>query len=121
MRLGQDEDVAANLVTQIRNRVFDDKEKAKVTPADLKADTKIKYGTLDWDNNLDDLGDQTPVKFGGLYDEWGWEFACEAQRRIHMIRFGTFSTKTGLITLPLEMDIPPFSLFHITHYKQIVT
>jgi len=23
----------------------------------------------------------------------GWEFACEAQRRIHMIRFGTFSTK----------------------------
>lgn len=93
LRLGQDEDVAANLVTQIRNRVFDDKEKAKVTPADLKADTKIKYGTLDWDNNLDDLGDQTPVKFGGLYDEWGWEFACEAQRRIHMIRFGTFSTK----------------------------
>lgn len=93
LRLGQDEEIAAGLVTQIRNRVFDDKEKAKVTPADLKNDTKIKYGTLDWDNNIDVLGDQTPVQFGGLYDEWGWEFACEAQRRTHMIRFGTFSTK----------------------------
>ncbi|MDY9918684.1 MAG: RagB/SusD family nutrient uptake outer membrane protein [Proteiniphilum sp.] len=93
LRLGQEEEVAADLVSQIRRRVFDNEEQAKVTVADLKADTKIKYGTLDWDNNLDVLGDQTPVQFGGLYDEWGWEFACEAQRRIHMIRFGTFSIK----------------------------
>lgn len=93
LRLGQNEDEAARLVTEIRSRVFDDASQAKITAVELKADTKIKYGTLDWDNNLDNLGNQTPVEFGGLYDEWGWEFACEAQRRTHMIRFGTFSTK----------------------------
>ncbi len=93
LRLVQNENEAANIITQIRNRVFDDPQLAKVTVDDLKSDTKIKYGTLDWDNNLDVLGDQTPVQFGGLYDEWGWEFACEVQRRIHMIRFGTFTTK----------------------------
>jgi hypothetical protein len=93
LRLDQDEDEAADLVSQIRARIFDDPSKATVTAADLKADTKIEYGTLDWDNNIDDPGDQTPVVLGGLYDEYGWEFACEAQRRTHMIRFGTYHTK----------------------------
>lgn len=93
LRLGRNEDEAARLVSQIRSRVFEDASKATVTAADLKADTKIKYGTLDWDNNLDVLGDQSPVVLGGLYDEYGWEFACEAQRRTHMIRFGTYHTK----------------------------
>jgi hypothetical protein len=93
LRLGRDEDVAASLVSQIRARVYDDPAQASVTVAYLKGDTKIKYGTLDWDNNIDNPGDQTPVYLGGLYDEWGWEFACEAQRRTHMIRFKTFSTK----------------------------
>ena len=93
LRLGQNEDEAARLVSQIRARVFSDSSKATVTVADLKADTKIKYGTLDWDNNIDVAGDQTPVVLGGLYDEYGWEFACEAQRRTHMIRFGTYHSK----------------------------
>ncbi|MDR2808959.1 MAG: RagB/SusD family nutrient uptake outer membrane protein [Tannerellaceae bacterium] len=93
LRLNRNEDEAARLVSQIRARVYDDPAKAAVTPAQLKADTKIKYGTLDWDNNIENPGNQTPVYLGGLYDEWGWEFACEAQRRIHMIRFNTYSTK----------------------------
>ena len=93
LRLGQNEQEAADLVTQVRLRDFDTVEQATVTVADLKGDTKIQYGTLDWDNNIDDPGDQTPVELGGLYDEWGFEFACEAQRRTQMIRFGTFSTK----------------------------
>jgi len=95
LRLGgaANEAEAASIVSQIRARVFDDPAKATVTPEDLKADTKIKYGTLDWDNNIDVPGDQTPVVLGGLYDEYGWEFACEAQRRTQMIRFGTFHTK----------------------------
>lgn len=93
MRLGQDKEEAAKIVTQLRQRDFDDAAKATVTVADLEADTKIKYGTLDWDNNIDVPGDQTPVVLGGLYDEWGFEFACEAQRRTQMIRFGTYSTK----------------------------
>lgn len=93
LRLGKNEQEAADIITSIRKRVFDDPADAVVTVEDLKADTKIQYGTLDWDNNIDDPGDQTPVTLGGLYDEWGWEFACECQRRTQMIRFGTFSTK----------------------------
>lgn len=93
LRLGQNEEEAAQIVTQLRQRDFDDKFKATVTVAELKGDTRIKYGTLDWDNNIDVAGDQTPVILGGLYDEWGWEFACEAQRRTEMIRFGTYSKK----------------------------
>lgn len=93
LRLGQNEEEAANIVTQLRQRDFDDASKAAVTVERLKGDTRIKYGTLDWDNNIDVAGDQTPVTLGGLYDEWGWEFACEAQRRTQMIRFGTFSKK----------------------------
>lgn len=61
--------------------------------AGLNISLPLKYGTLDWDNKIDVAGDQTPVKLGGLYDEWGWEFACEAQRRTQMIRFGTFTTQ----------------------------
>jgi hypothetical protein len=93
LRLGQNENEAASIVSQIRARVFDDADKAGVTVADLKANTKIKYGTLDWDNNIEEQGDQTPIELGGLYDEYGWEFACEAQRRTHMIRFGAYDTK----------------------------
>jgi hypothetical protein len=93
LRLGQDESEAASLVSQVRARVFDDPSKAMVSVEQLKADTKIQYGTLDWDNNIDVLGDQSPVVLGGLYDEYGWEFACEAQRRTHMIRFGTYHVK----------------------------
>lgn len=93
LRLGQNKEEAARIVTELRKRDFDDAAKATVTVADLEGDTRIKYGTLDWDNNIDDPGDQTPVLLGGLYDEWGFEFACEAQRRTQMIRFGTYSTK----------------------------
>lgn len=93
LRLGQNKEEAARIVTELRKRDFDDAAKATVTVTDLEGDTRIKYGNLDWDNNIDDPGDQTPVLLGGLYDEWGFEFACEAQRRTQMIRFGTYSTK----------------------------
>lgn len=94
LRLGKDESIAEDLVFQVRSRSFTDKSKARKPLSVLKGDTRIKYGTLDWDNNIDNHGDQTPVFLGGLYDEWGVEFACEAQRRTQMIRFGTYSTKS---------------------------
>lgn len=113
LRLGKDEQEAARIVSQLRSRVFDDPAQATVTVERLKGDTRIQYGTLDWDNNIDDPGDTTPVYLGGLYDEWGFEFACEAQRRTQMIRFGTFNTKnwfnhtrtdshTSIFPIPLE-------------------
>ncbi|MBQ8519781.1 MAG: RagB/SusD family nutrient uptake outer membrane protein, partial [Bacteroides sp.] len=110
MRQGKDEGVAADLVSQIRARVFDDPAQATVTPEDLKADTRIQYGTYDWDNNIEDLGDQTPVVLGGLYDEWGFEFACEAQRRSQMIRFGTFTTKNWFNHTPQGSHVTIFPI-----------
>ena len=110
LRQGKNEDVAAQLVSQIRARVFDDAAQATVTPEDLKADTRIQYGTLDWDNNIDKLGDQTPVYLGGLYDEWGFEFACEAQRRSQMIRFGTFTTKNWFNHEPVGDHVTIFPI-----------
>lgn len=93
LRLGQNEQEAADIVSQVRARSFSDPVKARVTVDDLKANTRIKYGLLDWDNNIVPGTEPTqPVQFGGMYDEWAIEFACEAQRRIHMIRFGTYST-----------------------------
>lgn len=114
LRLGQDEQEAANLVTQIRERSFkNNPEKARVTVEELKADTKIQYGILDENGNITDPGDRTPVELGGLYDEWGWEFAAEARRRTDMIRFGTFQTKSWFnhkpvgnhaILFPIHLD-----------------
>ena len=115
LRLGRDEPIALGLVNKIRSRV----SAPAVTLEELKGDTKIKYGLVGWgsltydqytavskgETTWDKLGvegsqpitqsgdDTAPVELGGLYDEWGWEFACEAQRRIQMIRFGTYSTK----------------------------
>ena len=95
LRLGQNEQEAATIISQIRERAFrENPEKASVTVEWLKGDTHIQYGILDEEGNITGPGDQTAVKFGGLYDEWSWEFACEAQRRTQMIRFGTFQTKS---------------------------
>lgn len=93
LRMGTNEAEAAALVSQIRARAFDDPAKATVTADYLKGNTVMKYGTLDIEGNIAVPGDQTPVELGGLYDELGWEFACEMQRRQQMIRFGTFTTK----------------------------
>jgi len=45
---------------------------------------------LDEKGQIDDAGNTEVVELGGLYDEWGWEFAAEARRRTDMIRFGRF-------------------------------
>ena len=94
-----------------------------LTKADLEADTKMVYGLVpwgdltkeiydecytshDWSAYMDQLEasqgnenvsskgkDKDVLALGGMYDEWGWEFALEGQRRQQMIRFGTFTTR----------------------------
>jgi len=118
LRLQIREDEALDAVNAVRQRSID--PAPAVTLADLKGNTKIKYGLVGWGSltynqytdvvkgtikwsDLPDLehsqtvtqtlDDASAVVLGGLYDEWGWEFACEAQRRTQMIRFGTYSTK----------------------------
>lgn len=115
MRTGN-ADGAAAIVSQIRERAFrnSDPSKATVTGADLLADSKYRWGTIKQDDGMsfadylaymdagnqitgtviDDPGNLEPVKYGGFYDELGWEFALEARRRTDMIRFGTYTTKS---------------------------
>lgn len=93
LRMGR-ADAAAEIVTEIRMRSFDNPEDAVVTGNDLKGDSTFPYGTLDKNGNIDDPGDQSTVKFGRFLDELGWEFAAEARRRTDMIRFGVFQTKS---------------------------
>jgi len=115
LRLKTREDEAVTAVNAVRARVA-----PPITLADLQGDTKVKYGKVpwgaltydmwtqcnsnhDWSSVVAELeASQTPVQsgqdasvvyLGGIYDEWGWEFALEGLRRQQMIRFGTYSTK----------------------------
>lgn len=89
---------AAAYVNQVRARAFKNAPaKAEVTDDDLKANSQYKYYAYAEDYaKTTTPGDQTPVEFGGLYDEYGWEFAWEMGVRTRMIRFGTYTTKNWL-------------------------
>jgi starch-binding outer membrane protein, SusD/RagB family len=122
LRTGQ-ADAAAAIVTQVRQRAFkSNPAKATVTAAQLQANTKYKFGYVE-SYVIADPGDQTPVEFGGFYDELGYEFACEWTRRRDMIRFGTYSTKSWLSHKPqgskiLVFPIPQSFLDANPTYKQ---
>jgi len=128
---------AVALVNAVRSRVAPATDEAT-----LKGNTKMVYGlvpwggltkamwtehdaTHDWSSVVAALeSSQTPVQsgqdatvvaLGGMYDEWGWEFALEGRRRSDMIRFGTYSTKnwfnheaitdghTAIFPIPLDV------------------
>ena len=128
---------AVDLVNAVRTRVAPATDEAT-----LRGNTKMSYGlvpwggltyamwtehdaTHDWASVMEQLEssqkpvqsgfDAVAVNLGGMYDEWGWEFALEGHRRQDMIRFGTYSTKnwfnheavpdghTKLFPIPLEV------------------
>lgn len=97
---------AAQIVTKIRERSFkNNPAKAIVTANQLTGDSKYNwgyyvktYGTTT-PGGLE-KGDITSVKYGGFYDELGYEFAGEESRRRDMIRFGTFTKKSWLSHKP---------------------
>jgi hypothetical protein len=85
---------AAGIVTQVRQRAFagTDPSKADVTAAELAQGSRYQYGY--WSNGtVTELQGGDDIPFGRFYDELGWEFAAEAQRRQDMIRFGVFHRK----------------------------
>lgn len=137
LRLGQRLDEAVAAVNAVDARVG-----RTVTLADLQGNSKMDYGTLTWgaltkemweshdpSHNWDDVvaelessqkrvkgaHDNDVIPFGGMYDEWGWEFCLEGIRRTTMIRFGTFTNRgwfnhepeaddhTALFPIPLEV------------------
>lgn len=96
LRKGGADDMAAQLVTEVRRRNFtDNPDKATVTGSDLKSGSSYDYG------RRDDLVSPTheggsDVEFGRMLDELGWEFSQEGRRRQDMVRFGVFTKKSWL-------------------------
>lgn len=95
LRLGQDEQVAADLVSQVRRRAFDATSASTRTVDQLKGASVYAYGLdnypeegySNWTNHVltNEGGDD--IEFGGLLDDLGWEFAGEMHRRQDLIRF----------------------------------
>lgn len=101
LRTNKDDGTAADLVTLVRRRAFDDSSKASVTAAQLRGGSVYEYGhdeyttsastadegCVDWSNHITSYEGGEDIELGGLFDEYGWEFAGEMQRRMHMRRF----------------------------------
>ena len=84
----------------MRQRAFkENPELAAVTDAELAGNSCYEYGYVE-DYKIVDKGDTSPVEFGRLYDELGWEFAWEMHRRRDAIRFGVYTTKSWLSHKP---------------------
>jgi hypothetical protein len=98
LRLGQPG--AGSIVTQVRERAFKaNPSKAIVTDEQLKGNTCYNYGYVE-NYQIVDPGDQSPVQFGRMYDELGWELAWESFRRRDAIRFGVYTKKSWLSHKP---------------------
>ena len=112
LRMGKNEQEAADLITAVRQRAFRDApEKAVRTVADLKGDSVYEYGvrenTKSGKNPYEDFtypavvtkasdvtghttwkpDNATTIEFGGLLDDLAWEFVGEHHRRQDLIRF----------------------------------
>jgi len=108
LRTGFADDAAA-IVTKVRERNFTGAaaNKAVVTGAELLEGSRYNYGWYDTDGVVKTGPGGTPVTNGGadipygrFFDELGWEFAAEGHRRMQMIRFGVFTTKTWFNHVP---------------------
>ena len=97
---GEDEQVAADLVTEVRQRAFkNNPEKAVRTVAQLKGGSVYDYGRRDIEGDIDANGDLVNIVnnetheggadiiLGGLLDDLAWEFVYEHHRRQDLIRF----------------------------------
>jgi len=94
---------AATIVTQVRQRAFDDPQEAQITGAELQQPSVINWGF--WENGQVVEPDTGPeIRYGRFLDELGWEFAAEGHRRQDMIRFGAFTTKTWMNHRAEESD-----------------
>lgn len=94
-------DQAADLVTQVRERAFDDTNpsKAEVTGAELQEGSNYNYGI--WDGQSQEVVEEQgggDIQYGRFLDELGWEFAIEAHRRQDLIRFTTTSGESVYTT-----------------------
>jgi hypothetical protein len=94
-----DPDGAADLVTQLRMRAFEDPAKATVTGSELMQGSSYNYGVYDSGVITDPEGGDD-IQYGRFLDELGWEFFGEFHRRQDLIRFGVFTTKSWFSHTP---------------------
>jgi hypothetical protein len=97
LRLERDEQTAADLITEVRRRSFDDPAKATRTIADLKGGSRYDYGHREyrcegyanWDpaSYIATTEGGADIILGGLLDDLAWEFVGEHHRRQDLIRF----------------------------------
>jgi starch-binding outer membrane protein, SusD/RagB family len=97
LRLGRDQAVAADLITTVRQRNFDDFADAKRTADDLTGPSVYDYGHREWTSQGPKNYDPSSfvatyeggedIEFGGLLDDLAWEFVGEHHRRQDLIRF----------------------------------
>lgn len=91
LRLGQNEQEAADLVTAVRARNFSNPADAVRTVAQLKGGSCYNYGYQETDPNTGESISTTEggadIQLGGLLDELAWEFVGEHHRRQDLIRF----------------------------------
>ncbi len=102
LRLGKDKQLAADLVSQVRQRNFSSNpSKATRTVAQLEGGSCYAYGheecTVadpdapgcwnDWSTWITTYEGGDDIELGGLLDDLGWEFVYENHRRQDIIRF----------------------------------
>lgn len=95
LRLGTNDALAAQLVTQVRERAFRTTNPAAaiVTGPQLRGGSVYNYGWYE-EGVVTRPEGGADIVFGRFLDELGWEFALEARRRTDLIRFGVFTTKS---------------------------
>lgn len=103
LRLGRDQETAAQIVTDIRKRSFPNAAaKATRTVAQLQGASVYAYGHEEYNGTPDKDGNVnctdwsglkstneggSDIEFGGLLDDLGWEFCAELHRRQDLRRF----------------------------------
>jgi starch-binding outer membrane protein, SusD/RagB family len=97
LRLGRDEQVAADLITEVRSRSFESAADAVRTVAQLKGGSRYDYGHREYTSegfaNFDPAyyivtnEGGADIELGGLLDDLAWEFVGEHHRRQDLIRF----------------------------------
>ncbi|NLO72241.1 MAG: RagB/SusD family nutrient uptake outer membrane protein [Porphyromonadaceae bacterium] len=97
LRLERDEQVAADLITEVRKRSFDAPANATRTVDQLKGGSVYDYGHREytseghtnWDPEKYVVTNEggADIILGGLLDDLAWEFVGEHHRRQDLIRF----------------------------------
>ncbi len=97
LRLGRNEQEAADLISDVRARSFETAADAVRTVADLKGGSSYDYGHREYTSegfaNFDPASyvvtneGGADIILGGLLDDLGWEFVGEHHRRQDLIRF----------------------------------